>query len=45
VVDSEKGYLGVDYTSLVPVLIEAVKEQQREIEGLKAQIANLKGSL
>ena len=28
VVDKEKGYLGVSYTQLIPVLLEAIKEQQ-----------------
>ena len=28
VVDTEKGYLGVSYIQLIPVLIEAIKEQQ-----------------
>ncbi len=36
------GYLAVDYEGLVPVLIEAVKEQQRQIEALKAEMASLK---
>ena len=31
----------VDYTALVPVLIEALKEQQAEIDQLKGQIADL----
>lgn len=30
-----KGYKSVDYAKLVPLLIEAVKEQQRQIEELK----------
>ena len=38
VVDPDTGYLGVDYTSLVPVLIEAVKVQQEEIDQLKALV-------
>jgi len=37
VVDLEQGYLGVSYQSIIPVLIEAIKEQQNEIQGLKAQ--------
>jgi hypothetical protein len=31
------GYKSVNYTSLIPVLIEAIKEQQNEIEVLKNQ--------
>lgn len=38
VVEGQDGTLGVDYTGLIPVLIEAIKEQQEEIEELKAAI-------
>lgn len=38
VTEGEDGYLAVDYARLVPVLIEAIKEQQRTIDGLKAAI-------
>lgn len=38
-VDEDKeGYLNVDYIGLIPVLVEAIKDQQIQIEGLKAQI-------
>jgi len=37
VVDPKKGYLGVSYPSLVPVLIEAVKTQQKEISQMEAR--------
>ena len=33
----------VNYTALVPVLIEAIKEQQKELEYMKAEIKTLKG--
>ena len=33
----DEEYLGVSYIQLVPVLLEAVKEQQTEIETLKAE--------
>ena len=32
----------VDYTALVPVLIEALKEQQAEIEELRAQVDQIR---
>ena len=34
-------YLGVDYERLVPLLVEAMKEQQEQIEQLKSQIKAL----
>ncbi|MEM5867849.1 MAG: tail fiber domain-containing protein, partial [Candidatus Aenigmatarchaeota archaeon] len=40
--DKETGLKWIDYGKLVPVLIEAIKEQQREIEKLKAEIETLK---
>ena len=36
------GYKRVDYTKLVPLLIEAVKEQQAQIETLKQEVETLK---
>lgn len=36
------GYKGVDYAKLVPLLIEAIKEQQKQIEELKAKADNKK---
>jgi hypothetical protein len=38
VVEPEQGYLGVSYTSIIPVLIEAVKDQQKEIKALEQRI-------
>jgi len=38
VVEAEEGYLAVDYARLVPLLIEVVKEQQRQIDELKASL-------
>jgi hypothetical protein len=35
---------GVDYSRLVPLLIEAVKSQQAEIERLNSQVAKLTSS-
>ena len=37
------GYKAVNYAQLTPVLIEAIKEQQQQIEVLKAQNAALQG--
>jgi len=34
----KNGYLSVDYISIIPVLVEAVKEQQAQIEELKKLI-------
>ena len=39
--DSE-GFKSVDYTKLGPVLIEAIKEQQQQIDQLKKEIQMLK---
>jgi hypothetical protein len=36
------GYLAVNYDGLVPVLIEAVKAQQRQIQSLQEEVAALK---
>lgn len=36
--EDSKGYLSVDYVSLIPVLIEAIKEQQNQIEDLKKRV-------
>jgi hypothetical protein len=33
--------LGVDYTKLVPVLIEAVKELKDQVDDLRAEVARL----
>ena len=38
----KQGYKSVNYAQLTPVLIEALKEQQTQIEALKAQNAALK---
>ena len=34
-------YLGMSYTELIPVLINAIQEQQKTIETLKAQVSSL----
>ena len=35
------GYKGVDYARLVPLLIESIKEQQKQIEELKRSLNEL----
>jgi len=42
VIDKENGYLGVSYIQLIPVLLEGIKEQQKEIDTLKEQLENYK---
>jgi Chaperone of endosialidase len=41
-VNEKDGYKGVDYARLVPLLIEAVKEQNKKIELQQVEIDNLK---
>jgi hypothetical protein len=38
VVEQKDGYLAVDYARLVPLLIEGMKEQQRQIDELRARL-------
>jgi hypothetical protein len=38
----DSGYKGVRYEKIIPLLIQAIKEQQGEIENLKKQIENKK---
>jgi hypothetical protein len=40
--DEDKEMLSVNYTELVPVLINAIKEQQQQIDDLKKQVEALK---
>jgi len=40
--EDAQGYLSVDYSSIVPVLIEAIKEQQQHIEKLKDELNALR---
>lgn len=35
VIEDEKGMLGVKYTRLIPIMVEAIKEQQQTIENLR----------
>lgn len=38
----EKGYLSVNYTAMIPILVEAIKEQQALIEALQKEVEALK---
>ncbi len=40
-VTEERGYLALNYVGLIPILTEAIKEQQNQIEELKITITNL----
>lgn len=37
----ENGYLGVDYNGLIPILLEAIKEQQKQIEELQLTVKSM----
>lgn len=41
ITEREDGVLGVRYTELIPVLVQAIKEQQEEIDALGKRIAEL----
>ena len=40
--EREDGYLGLDYSKMVGLLVEAIKEQQTQIHSLTIEIENLK---
>ena len=40
---SGENYLTVDYARMVPLLIEAIKEQQQQIDDLKVELSELRG--
>jgi hypothetical protein len=42
VVEDKNGRLGVDYIGLIPILIEAIKEQQARLDEQQLEIAKLK---
>ncbi len=44
-VKENNGVLGISYTELIPVLVQALKEQQVEIEELNARIASLEKTI
>ena len=37
-------YLGIAYTEVIPLLVEAIKEQQKNIEKLESRIATLENA-
>jgi hypothetical protein len=43
VIESPNGDKAVAYTEIIPVLIEAIKAQQEQIEVLEARLADLEG--
>jgi hypothetical protein len=45
VIEDENGYKAVDYSRFAPILIEAIKEQQRIIEKMGAEIEMLKSKV
>ena len=42
VTERDDGYLAVKYEKMIPLLIEAMKEQQDQIDDLKKQIEELR---
>ena len=42
--DESKENLGMNYAELVPVLINAIKEQQQQIDALKAEVKSIRGN-
>jgi len=40
--ENEDGFLSVEYSSIVPLLVEAVKEQQHTIDTLRKELASVK---
>jgi hypothetical protein len=39
-----KGMYGISYTSVIPLMVEAIKEQQQTILGLQKELEVIKGS-
>ena len=40
--EKEDGYLGLDYAKMMGLMVEAIKEQQLQIEKLQLEVADLK---
>ncbi len=45
VIEDEEGYLSINYVGLIPVLIEATKEQQTVIEELQSELLKMKAEM
>lgn len=45
VVENSDGFLGVNYNAVMPLLAEGIKEQQKTINELKLEVAELKSKL
>ncbi|PKP38950.1 MAG: hypothetical protein CVT98_04035, partial [Bacteroidetes bacterium HGW-Bacteroidetes-15] len=45
VVKNEEGYMGVAYDKITAVLVEAIKEQQQQIQDQKSEIEQLKAQI
>ena len=39
--EDQEGYLSINYTGLIPIIVEANKQQQQQIEDLQTQVSNL----
>ena len=42
--EPQQGYLGVNYTEVVPLLVAAIQELKAELDAAKADIETLKGA-
>jgi len=38
--EDEEGYLSINYVGLIPIIVEANKQQEKRIEALEAQLAS-----
>jgi len=41
---NKKDYLGISYTEIIPLLVEAIKEQQKKIENLESRLVTLENA-
>lgn len=42
VTETSDGYLAVNYMAIIPILVEALKEQQTQIETLQLELVNIR---